>query len=105
MALRPPWITISYPDGISGVTGTRFTSMPTTMACEPNASAPCEMISGCFTAAEFTEIFSAPASSTARMSCTVEMPPPTEKGMKTSEATFSTTSRKIPRASAEAVMS
>ena len=45
------------------------------------------------------------ASSTARMSCTVEMPPPTEKGMKIFEATFSTTSRKIPRASAEAVMS
>lgn len=46
-----------------------------------------------------------PASSTARMSSTLAMPPPTENGMKMAEATRSTTSRKIPRASCEAVMS
>jgi len=51
------------------------------------------------------ETFSAPALSTARMSATDEMPPPTLKGMKICEATRSTTSRKMPRSSAEAVMS
>ncbi len=39
------------------------------------------------------------------MSATDEMPPPTLKGMKMTEATFSTTSRKMPRRSADAVMS
>ena len=39
------------------------------------------------------------------MSATEEMPPPTEKGMKIVEATRSTTSMKMPRFSAEAVMS
>ena len=63
------------------------------------------MMWGFFTAAEFTETFSAPARSTARMSATVAMPPPTLKGIKICSATRSTTSRKMPRASAEAVMS
>jgi hypothetical protein len=65
--------------------------MPTTMHWQPNAAAPSEMMCGVLTAAELTEIFSAPASSTSRMSATVEMPPPTEKGMKICEATASTT--------------
>lgn len=87
------------------LTGTRSTSMPTTMACEPKAAAPSATRSGLRTAAELMETFSAPALSTARMSATDEMPPPTLKGMKICEATRSTTSRKMPRSSAEAVMS
>ncbi|KAF5046327.1 hypothetical protein DSECCO2_471920 [anaerobic digester metagenome] len=85
--------------------GTRSTSMPTTMHWEPKASAPSVMMCGVFTAAELTEIFSAPARSTSRMSATVEMPPPTEKGMKIWEATASTTLSMMPRPSWEAVMS
>ena len=45
------------------------------------------------------------ATSTARMSATVLIPPPTENGMAMLSATRSTTSRKMPRPSAEAVMS
>lgn len=39
------------------------------------------------------------------MSATVEMPPPTEKGMKIWEATFSTTLSMMPRPSWDAVIS
>ena len=49
--------------------------------------------------------FSAPASSTARMSSSVRKPPPTLNGMKISRATARTTSIMIPRRSLEAVMS
>jgi hypothetical protein len=98
-------MTISYPDGIWLLFSTRRTSIPTTMACDPNAAAPSEMIPGSLTAAELTETFSAPARRTARMCSTVEMPPPTEKGMKIWLATSSTTSSMIERPSALAVMS
>ena len=79
--------------------------MPTTTAWEPKAAAPSWISCGFLTAAELIETFSAPARSTARMSATLAMPPPTEKGMKICAATRSTTSRKMPLASAEAVMS
>ena len=52
--------------------------MLSTMHWLPKARAPCEMISGCITAAEFTLTFSAPANSTRRMSSRVRIPPPTE---------------------------
>ena len=41
--------------------------MPTTMHWEPKASAPSVMMCGVFTAAELTEIFSAPASDGAKV--------------------------------------
>ena len=63
------------------------------------------MRSGLRTAAELTLTFSAPARSTSRISSTVEMPPPTEKGMKTCSATRRTVSIRMARRSAEAVMS
>ena len=63
------------------------------------------MMVGFFTASVLTLIFSAPAKITCRMSSTVRMPPPTEKGMKIVSATFFTTSIMIARPSAEAVMS
>ncbi len=63
------------------------------------------MIAGLRTAAEFTLTFSAPARSTSRISSTVEIPPPTEKGMKTCSATRRTVSMRIARRSADAVMS
>ena len=103
--LRPPWMTTSKPEGICADFSTRFTSMPSTTHCAPKAAAPSLMMSGFFTAPELTEHFSAPAHSTARMSATELMPPPTEKGMKIWLATRSTTSRKMPRPSLEAVMS
>ena len=96
---------IVFYDITASVGGTASTSMPTTTACEPKASAPRATSSGSRTAAELTETFSAPARSTARMSATLAMPPPTEKGMNISRATRVTTSRKKPRRSAEAVMS
>ena len=63
------------------------------------------MIAGFRTACEFTLTFSAPASSTARMSSSDPMPPPTENGMKIRSATRRTTSIMMPRRSAVAVMS
>jgi len=52
-----------------------------------------------------TLTFSAPARITRRMSSSVRIPPPTEKGMKIVSATLFTTSSMIARPSAEAVMS
>ena len=57
------------------------------------------------TASVFTLTFSAPARITRRISSTVPMPPPTEKGMNIVSATLFTTSSMIARPSAEAVMS
>ena len=75
------------------------------MHCVPNAAAPSLMICGLRTACELTDTFSAPASSTARMSATDPMPPPTANGMKICSATRRTTSSMMPRRSADAVMS
>ena len=75
------------------------------MHWRPKASAPRAMISGWRTAAELTLIFSAPASSTARMSSTLRIPPPTENGIKMVSATRRTTSIMMLRRSWEAVMS
>ena len=68
-------------------------------------AAPSESSSGRRTAWELRLTFSAPASSTRRMSSFEPSPPPTEKGMKMTSATRSTTPIMIPRRSAEAVMS
>ena len=71
----------------------------------PKARAPSAIRLGLRTAPESIETFSAPASSTARMSSSVRKPPPTLNGMKISRATARTTSIMIPRRSLEAVMS
>jgi membrane protein DedA with SNARE-associated domain len=57
------------------------------------------------TAAEFSEILSHPASSIARMSAGLRIPPPTVNGMNTSSATRVATSSMVGRFSWVAVMS
>jgi len=84
---------------------TRLTSIPRTTHWLPKARAPASMRPGFFTASELTLTFSAPARMTARISSTLRMPPPTEKGMKIVSATRRTTSSMMLRASDEAVMS
>jgi hypothetical protein len=79
--------------------------MPSTTHCEPKRPAPSSIRAGRRTAAEFTLTFSAPASSTRRMSSVEPIPPPTAKGTNSTSATRSTVWRKIPRRSGEAVMS
>jgi hypothetical protein len=79
--------------------------MATTTAWEPKASAQALIRSRFSTAAVFTEILSAPASSSRRASSTLRMPPPTDSGMKQTSAVRATTSRMVPRFSWLAVMS
>ena len=71
----------------------------------PNLSAARESSVLSRTAAELTEILSAPASSSVRKSSTEEMPPPTVSGMNSSRAARSTSDAKVLRFSCEAVMS
>ena len=80
-------------------------SIPSTMHWLPKRSAPSRMRSGFSTAAVLIETLSAPVLSIAFMSSTDRRPPPTARGMKTCSATRATTSRMMPRSSAEAVMS
>ena len=79
--------------------------MASTTHWEPNRSAAREMRVGSVTAAEFTEILSAPARSSRRKSSRVRMPPPTVRGTNTWAAVRSTTSATVSRASLVAVMS
>ncbi len=79
--------------------------MASTMLWLPKRRAPSRIRSGSATAAVFTETLSAPASSAARMSSTLAIPPPTVSGMKTRAATRSTTSSIVRRPSWEAEMS
>jgi hypothetical protein len=69
------------------------------------ASAHSAMSAGRCTAAELTLIFSAPARRRSVASATERTPPPTDSGMNTCSATFSTTSSMMPRLSLDAVMS
>ena len=61
--------------------------------------------SGSRTAAEFSDVLSAPAASTSRMSSTVRRPPPIVNGMKTSSAVRRASSTMVSRPSWLAVMS
>src|SRR5436190_4231889 len=79
--------------------------MASTTHWAPNTSASSPSSSGRWTAAEFTETLSAPASSTAWASATERMPPPIVKGMNTSWAVRRARSTIVSRFSCEAVMS
>ena len=80
-------------------------STASTTHWEPNRSAASVISSGRATAAELTEILSAPARSSSRKSSRVRMPPPTVRGTNTCSAVRSTTSATVLRASWVAVMS
>ena len=79
--------------------------MPTTTHCAPNRSLKASIRSGSDSAGELTEIFSAPAPSTASASATERMPPATQNGMSSSRATRPTQERSTERPSGLAVMS
>ena len=105
MGVRPPLMTISYPEGQLSPFGTWRMSMDSTTFWLPMASAHSLIRAGRATAAELTLIFSAPARRRSVASATERTPPPTDSGMNTSLATASTTSSMMARLSLEAVMS
>ena len=81
------------------------TSTAKTTHWQPNAPATSAINSGRSTAAVFRLTLSAPARKSSLAFSTDLTPPPTVRGKKTSSAVFLTASSKVPRASAEAVMS
>ena len=89
--MRPPLMWTSHTSRPSR--RTRLGSMLTTMHWLPNRRAAWRTNSGSRTAAELIETLSAPAFSSARMSSSVRMPPPTVSGMKQTSAVRRTTSR------------
>ena len=79
--------------------------MPATTHCEPKRALSSSISSGRSSAGELTEIFSAPAFSTASASATLPMPPATQNGMSSMRATRRIHSRSTLRPSGLAEMS
>ena len=79
--------------------------MASTHICEPKCDAISSISAGVRSAAELTATLSAPASSKRSTSLRVLTPPPTVKGMESSEATLLTISVKVFLPSTLAVMS
>src|SRR5438045_1490032 len=98
---RPPWLNTSQPDKPSRLRA----SIASTTHCAPKTSAHRVMRFGSARAAVLTETLSAPCVSSSPMSCTLRTPPPTASGMNTSSAVRATASRRMRRASEEAVIS
>ncbi len=80
-------------------------STPTTTHCEPKRWARRSISAGSASAGEFTEIFSAPALSTASASATLRMPPATQNGMSSTRAIRPIQLRSTERPCGLAVMS
>ena len=87
------------------LSGLLLASIATTIHWLPKISAPSDISSGFASAAELTDILSAPSRSIFLMSSTVLIPPPTVNGIKTRLATARTRSTTVLRLSLEAVMS
>ena len=102
VAVRPPSIYTSYPEGSEGLTST---SMATVRASAPNSRSISFTSSGFRNAAELMETRFAPAFRTSSAVFRLLMPPPTVKGTVVTAATFFTTSRRVPRFSTVAVIS
>ena len=101
VARRPPWLNTSQPVP----SGRLRASIARTTHCEPKTSAQRVISAGSASAAVLTDTLSAPCVSSPAMSSTLLTPPPTARGMNTWSAVRSTASRRILRASDEAVMS
>ena len=90
--------------GIGGI-GSRRASMATTTACAPKLRPMASISVGSASAAELMLTLSAPASKTCSASSALRMPPPTQKGTKSSRAVRRTVSSSVWRPSWVAVMS
>ena len=99
----PPATQTSQP--ASGPGTRRLASIASTTHCAPSTPASWLSSSGSATAAELTEILSAPASSTAWASAALRIPPPIVNGTNTSSAVRRASCATVSRFSCVAVMS